>query len=130
VGEFQVSPTDLRSHAAHLGQISQGVSVAADAAGQASISDGSLGKMIGPLVVGPLMSAEAIAGSTIESAGDTLKRLAEQLKEMAQDFEVSESDIEQSFRNMDIPIASGISNTSSGQNNPRISSNLIRRLGG
>lgn len=71
VDGLQVSPEGLRSHASHLGQVSDAVAQALDAAGQASITDGCLGMMIGPLITPPLLLVEEIAKLAISSSGNT-----------------------------------------------------------
>lgn len=103
VDGLQVSPEGLRSHAGHLGQVSDAVGQALDAAGQASISDGCLGMMIGPLITPPLLLVEELARLAISSSGDAVERLATQVQEVAADFEASETGTMQDFRNTDIP---------------------------
>ena len=100
---LQISPEGLRSHAGHLRQVSDAVGQALDAAGQASISDGCLGMMIGPLITPPLLLVEEIAKLAISSSGNTVERLATQVQEVAADFEASETSTTQDFRNTDIP---------------------------
>ena len=103
VDGLQVSPEGLRSHAGHLGQVSDAVGQALDAAGQASISDGCLGMMIGPLITPPLLLVEELARLAISSSGDAVERLATQVQEVAADFEASETSTTHDFRNTDIP---------------------------
>ena len=133
VDGLQVSPEGLRSHAGHLGQVSDAVGQALDAAGQASISDGCLGMMIGPLITPPLLLVEELARLAISSSGDAVERLATQVQEVAADFEASETGTMQDFRNTDIPThgspttatPSTTSSTSHGY-----SANLAARMGG
>lgn len=136
VDGLQVSPEGLRSHAGHLGQVSDAVGQALDAAGQASISDGCLGMMIGPLITPPLLLVEELAKLAISSSGDAVERLATQVQEVAADFEASETGTMQDFRNTDIPThtthgspttatPSTTSSTSHGY-----SANLAARMGG
>jgi len=103
VDGLQISPEGLRSHAGHLRQVSDAVGQALDAAGQASITDGCLGMMIGPLITPPLLLVEEIARLAISSSGDTVERLATQVQEVAADFETSETSTTHNFRNTDIP---------------------------
>ena len=103
VDGLQISPEGLRSHASHLGQVSDAVGQALDAAGQASITDGCLGMMIGPLITPPLLLVEEIAKLAISSSGNTVERLATQVQEVAADFETSETSTTHNFRNTDIP---------------------------
>ena len=103
VDGLQISPEGLRSHAGHLRQVSDAVGQALDAAGQASITDGCLGMMIGPLITPPLLLVEEIAKLAISSSGDTVERLATQVQEVAADFEASETSTTHNFRNTDIP---------------------------
>ena len=103
VDGLQVSPEGLRSHAGHLRQVSDAVAQALDAAGQASITDGCLGMMIGPLITPPLLLVEEIAKLAISSSGNTVERLATQVQEVAADFETSETSTTHNFRNTDIP---------------------------
>lgn len=103
VDGLQVSPEGLRSHASHLRQVSDAVEQALDAAGQASITDGCLGMMIGPLITPPLLLVEEIAKLAISSSGNTVERLATQVQEVAADFETSETSTTHNFRNTDIP---------------------------
>lgn len=134
MSELQVSPTGLRTHAGHLGEVAAGVDLAQDAAGQASITDGSLGMLIGPLVIPPFLLAETVAKTTISSASDAVERLAEQLQQTAEDFEGNESGIGKTFDetrdSIDAPVASGVSGEPSPNVNPRVSINIARRLGG
>ena len=103
VDGLQISPEGLRSHAGHLRQVSDAVAQAHDAAGQASITDGCLGMMIGPLITPPLLLVEEIAKLAISSSGNTVERLATQIQEVAADFETSETSTTHNFRNTDIP---------------------------
>ena len=133
MSEFQVDPAGLRSHAGHLGEVSSGVALAVDASGQSSISDGSLGMMIGPLVVGALGVAEALARSALQSAGESVDRLADELTGMAADFGASDGDVSAAFdataTGESGPVAPGVRSSSSGGGNPRISPALISRMG-
>ena len=133
VDGLQVSPEGLRSHAGHLGQVSDAVGQALDAAGQASISDGCLGMMIGPLITPPLLLVEELAKLAISSSGDAVERLATQVQEVAADFETGTI---QDFHNTDIPThtthASPTTATPSttGGAGRGYSANLAARMGG
>ena len=135
MSEFRVDPAGLRSHAGHLGEVSSGVALAVDASGQSSISDGSLGVMIGPLVVGALGLAEGLARSALRSAGESVERLAGELVAMAADFGASDGEVSAVFdataagESGSVPVASGVRSSSSGDGNPRVSPNLISRMG-
>ncbi|MDO5092665.1 MAG: type VII secretion target [Propionibacteriaceae bacterium] len=125
---FEVSPEGLRSHASHLGEVSDAVALASDACGQASITDGSLGMMIGPLVVSPLWVAESAAGLTVSSAGDAVDRLATEVQQAAGDFETTDEGIGQDYSSTRDPVLA--SPTGSSPNvNPRISKNIALRMG-
>ena len=133
---LQVSPEGLRSHAGHLGQVSDAVEQALDAAGQASITDGCLGMMIGPLITPPLLLVEELARLAISSSGDAVERLATQVQEVAADFEASETGTMHDFRNTDIPThttyaspTTAIPSTTSGPGRG-YSAHLAARMGG
>lgn len=136
MSELQISPENLRSHAGHLGQICDAVDQAVDAAGQSSISDGSLGMMIGPLIIAPLLMAENLAGIAISSSGEAVSRLADQVREVAADFESSESGTKQDFQNTEIPTYGGGSynapaaSQSTGGTGRGYSPSLAARMGG
>lgn len=136
VDGLQVSPEGLRSHAGHLGQVSDAVEQALDAAGQASITDGCLGMMIGPLITPPLLLVEELARLAISSSGDAVERLATQVQEVAADFEASETGTMHDFRNTDIPThttyaspTTAIPSTTSGPGRG-YSAHLAARMGG
>jgi len=136
VDGLQVSPEGLRSHAGHLGQVSDAVEQALDAAGQASISDGCLGMMIGPLITPPLLLVEELARLAISSSGNTVERLATQVQEVAADFETSETGTTHDFRNTDIPThtthgsPAGPTAGSAGGAGRGYSAHLAARMGG
>lgn len=133
MSEFQVDPVGLRSHAGHLGEVSSGVALAVDASSQSSISDGSLGVMIGPLVVGALGLAETVARSALRAAGESVDRLAGELTAMAADFGASDGEVAAVFEATATgesgPVAPGVRSSSSADGNPRISPALISRMG-
>ncbi|GEM_PF-1178271 len=135
MSEFQISPEGLRTHANHLGEVRDGVELAVEASGEASISDGSLGMMIGPLVVGGLWLAETAACAVIGAAGDSVDRLAEQVREVAADFESSDQAVGEDFSGVQdeidtVPVAPGVSSQPAPNVNPRVSVNIFSRMGG
>ena len=135
---FGVSPEGLRSHAGHLGQVSDAVGQALDAAGQSNISDGCLGMMIGPLITPALLLVEQLAGTAISSSGDAVERLATQVREVAADFEASEASVRNDFTSTDIPAYTSSSPSSTVSATPSATSGagrgyspgLAARMGG
>lgn len=134
MSEFRVDPVGLRSHAGHLGEVSAGVALGVDASGRSSISDGSLGVMIGPLVVGALGLVETVARSALRSVGGSVDRLAGELVAMAADFGASDGEVSAAFDAVavgdsgPVSVASG-GWSSSGDGSPRVSPDLISRMG-
>ena len=96
--EFEVYPSDLRAHAGHVEQVSSDVKLAVDASQQASLTDGSLGLMVGPLITGALLIAETAARAALTSSGDAVDRLAQQVREMADDYEAADAEIGDTFQ--------------------------------
>ncbi|MDO5093247.1 MAG: type VII secretion target [Propionibacteriaceae bacterium] len=119
---FNLSPTGLRSHAGHLGEITSGVELALDASNEANyLADNSLGIMVGPLVVGPLLAVENVARGVMRSAASAVDRLGQQLRETATDFETTDDDIGATFEGTPSPTPVGpVENT-----NPRITPNIF-----
>ncbi|ACQ79307.1 conserved hypothetical protein [Beutenbergia cavernae DSM 12333] len=82
---FEVSTEVLTAHAGRLEAVRDAVDLAADAAGQVDLSDGSFGVLcafLPPIV----LQSEAETEDAIAAAGETLTAMAQGVRDMAADY--------------------------------------------
>ena len=84
--ELKVEPSVLRSHAAKVAEISDGVASAKSASGATNLAGGAFGIMCS-FMVPPLSAVKGVADLVIDSAAGAIEETVGDLKDVADSYE-------------------------------------------